>query len=624
MWLRPYKRGPASGIYVCRHFVQLVIRPGRNLHRHVQQRDHWLKAQSPVSQSPVSQYPVSESPVSVSTHSKVWLSQCSSSVGSRIHDAAITDCHGPGARVRGASLSRPSSACTCDRSTFSCWCHPRTCFRPSDRISLLSYSTVKIGIDLANGFFCKKLPTLGSDGGDIVVPFDTHPCHPIGSIKVNKTGVSRCQSWPKSQRNVGADDYSSSRCLSSTGVRRYDTSNVTTEGEPYDLSTMLPTPITHFSDTEQAMAEAVSKFAEEQLRPKVREMDENETMDPEIVEQLFEQGLMGVEIPEKYGGAGMNFTSAIVGIEELAKVDPSVSVLADVHNTLVNTAILKYGTEESRKKWLPKLATSVVGSFCLSEPASGSDAFALKTRAEKTADGYRINGSKMWITNSMEAGFFIVFANLNPEKGYKGITAFLVDKDTKGFSIAKKEKKLGIRASSTCVLNFDDVEIPHENLLGQEGHGYKYAIGILNEGRIGIAAQMTGLALGAFENAAKYVWNDRKQFGQLVGEFQGMQHQLAQAYTEICAARALVYNAARKKEAGEDFVMDAAMAKLYSSQVAGRVSCQAVEWMGGMGFVREGLAEKYYRDSLIGKIYEGSSNIQLSTVAKLLQRQYTV
>ena len=264
-----------------------------------------------------------------------------------------------------------------------------------------------------------------------------------------------------------------------------------------------------------------------------------------------------------------------------------------------------------------------VGSFCLSETASGSDAFALKTRAEKSSNGYRINGSKCWITNSKEAGFFIVFANLDPSKGYRGITAFLVDKETPGLSISKKEKKLGIRASSTCVLNFDDVEIPLGNLLGNEFEGYKYAIGLLNEGRIGIAAQMTGLSLGAFANAATYVWNDRKQFGTLVGEFQGMQHQLAQAWTDICAARALVYNAARKKEAGEDFVMDAAMAKLYASQVAGKVSGQAVEWMGGMGFVREGLAEKYFRDSKIGAIYEGTSNIQLTTIAKHLQKLYT-
>ena len=394
------------------------------------------------------------------------------------------------------------------------------------------------------------------------------------------------------------------------------------------------------SETETMMAESVSKFAQEVILPKVREMDEAEKMDPTLVEQLFEQGLMGIEIPEDYGGAGMSFTAGIVGIEELARVDPSVSVLVDVHNTLVNTAILKYGTAASKRKWLPRLATETVGSFCLSEPASGSDAFALRTKAEKTDHGYRINGSKMWITNAMESNFFIVFANLDPSKGYKGITAFVVEKSAKGFSIAKKEKKLGIRASSTCVINFDDVEIPKDQLLGEEGQGYKYAIGLLNEGRIGIAAQMTGLALGAWENAAacvtpnhvtwnwslkyyRYVWKDRKQFGQLVGEFQGMQHQLAQAYTEISAARALVYNASRKKDAGEDFVRDAAMAKLYASQVAGRVSGQAIEWMGGMGFVREGIAEKMFRDSKIGAIYEGTSNIQLQTIAKLLQKEYT-
>lgn len=251
------------------------------------------------------------------------------------------------------------------------------------------------------------------------------------------------------------------------------------------------------------MSESVSKFAQEQIGPKVREMDEAEAMDPAVVEQLFEQGLMGIEIPEEYGGAGMNFTAAIVAIEELARVDPSVSVMVDVHNTLVNIAITKYGDTNAQRTWLPKLATNTVGAFCLSEPSSGSDAFALQAKAEKTADGYKLNGSKMWISNSMEAGVFIVFANLDPSKGYKGITAFIVEKGTPGFSIAKKEKKLGIRASSTCVINLDDVVIPKGNLLGEEGQGYKYAIGLLNEGRIGIAAQMTGLALGAWENAAK-------------------------------------------------------------------------------------------------------------------------
>lgn len=431
----------------------------------------------------------------------------------------------------------------------------------------------------------------------------------MASIARSLRPLSRAS--PLRQQVAGASR-SGARLLSTTQPRKFA-----------DISEALPTPITHFSETEAMMAESVYKFANTSILPKAREMDEKETMDPEIIEQCFEQGLMGIEIPESYGGAGMNFTSAIVGIEELARVDPSVSVMVDVHNTLVNTAILKYASEEIKKEWLPKLATNTIGSFCLSEPISGSDAFAMATRAEKTADGYRINGSKMWITNSMEAGFFIVFANLDPSKGYKGITAFVMGKDTKGLSIAKKEKKLGIKASSTCVLNFDDVEIPKSALLGKEGDGYKYAIGLLNEGRIGIAAQMTGLALGAFANAANYVWNDRKQFGTLIGEFQGMQHQLAQSWTEICAARALVFNAARKKEAGEDFVKDAAMAKLFASQVAQKVSGSAIEWMGGMGFVREGLAEKYWRDSKIGAIYEGTSNIQLQTIAKLLQKEYT-
>jgi len=282
--------------------------------------------------------------------------------------------------------------------------------------------------------------------------------------------------------------------LSSTPVRR---------NEPIDITDLPPTPITHYSETETMMAESVSKFANDVIGPKVRDMDEAEAMDPTVVEQLFEQGLMGIEIPEEYGGSGMNFTAAIVAIEELAKVDPSVSVLCDVHNTLVNTAFLKWGTEGQKKKYLPRLASDTVASFCLSEPGSGSDAFALTTKAVKTDDGYVINGSKSWITNSAEAGIFIVFATLDPSKGYKGITAFIVDKETPGFSIAKKEKKLGIKASSTCVLNFDDMKIPKENLLGKEGEGYKLAIGLLNEGRIGIAAQMLGLARGSWEYAVK-------------------------------------------------------------------------------------------------------------------------
>ncbi|KAI5282472.1 hypothetical protein KEM54_002734 [Ascosphaera aggregata] len=370
------------------------------------------------------------------------------------------------------------------------------------------------------------------------------------------------------------------------------------------------------------MLETVQKFARDQVLPRVRDMDESETMDPKVISLLFSQGLMGIEIPEHYGGANMNFTTAIIAIEELARVDPSVSVMCDVHNTLVNTLLMAKGSEDLKRRLLPRLATDTVGAFCLSEPVSGSDAFALQTKAVKTQTGFKINGSKMWITNGAEAGIYIVFANLDPSKGHRGITAFIVEKGTPGFTVAKKEKKLGIRASSTCLLNFDDVEIPSENLLGEEGHGYKYAIATLNEGRIGIAAQMTGLALGAWENAASYIWNDRKQFGQYIGHFQGMQHQVAQAYTHISAARALVYNAARKKESGQEFVKDAAMAKLYASQVANQVAGQAVEWMGGMGFVREGIAEKMYRDSKIGAIYEGTSNIQLTTIAKLLEKEY--
>ncbi|KAK8079617.1 hypothetical protein PG997_007435 [Apiospora hydei] len=426
------------------------------------------------------------------------------------------------------------------------------------------------------------------------------------ALRQSRGITTKVSSVPRCSRTIRPFNISQqqTRCLSAT-PRRLN-----------DITDIPPTPIDHLSEVEVAMKETVAKFANDVILPKVRDMDEAEKMDPALVEQLFEQGLMGVEIPEEFGGAGMNFTAAIVGIEELARVDPSVSVMVDVHNTLVNTAIIKWGSTALKKKYLPALATKTVGSFCLSEPVSGSDAFALATKATKTADGYKISGSKMWITNSMEADFFIVFANLDASKGYRGITAFVMDKDTKGFSIAKKEKKLGIKASSTCAINFDDVEIPKENLLGEEGKGYQYAIGLLNEGRIGIAAQMTGLALGAWENAVKYVWNDRKQFGQLVGEFQGMQHQIAQSYTEIAAARS-------RKEAGQNFVQDAAMAKLYASQVAGRVSGLAIEWMGGMGFVREGLAEKFWRDSKIGAIYEGTSNIQLNTIAKLLQKEYT-
>ncbi|KAJ7895654.1 acyl-CoA oxidase [Mycena olivaceomarginata] len=376
-----------------------------------------------------------------------------------------------------------------------------------------------------------------------------------------------------------------------------------------------------YTEDENMLREAVQRFATDIVGPKVREMDENEQMDPSIIKGLFEQGFMGVETSVEHGGAESSFTSALIVIEELAKVDPSVSVLCDVHNTLVNTIFRKYGSKEQQDKWLPQLSESKLGSFCLSEPASGSDAFALQTRAKKDGDSWIINGSKMWITNSYEAEIFLIFANIDPSKGYKGITCFVATKDM-GIQIAKKEQKLGIRASSTCTLNFDDLRIPAENIIGGEGKGYKIAIEILNEGRIGIAAQMLGLAQGAFNKAVPYTYS-RSQFGQPVGTFQGMAFQIAQAAVEIESARLLTYNAARRKEEGKSFTKEAAMAKYWSSVVAQRVSGQAIEWAGGVGFTRETGIEKFWRDSKIGAIYEGTSNIQLQTIAKFIQKEHS-
>lgn len=364
--------------------------------------------------------------------------------------------------------------------------------------------------------------------------------------------------------------------------------------------------------------DSVARFAREVVGPKVREMDENENMDKSIINAMFENGLMGIETPEELGGTGASFTSAIIVVEELAKVDPSVAVMNDVQNTLVNTAIRTWGSESVKHRFLPELATSKIGSFALSESASGSDAFALRMKATRDGDGYRLNGSKMWITNAYEAEIFVVFANVDPAKGYKGITAFIVDKE-QGVKVAKKEKKLGIRASSTCVIDLDDVYVPRENVLGEIGKGYKIAIGTLNEGRIGIAAQMLGLAEGAFERAVSYGTNDRKQFGDFIGNFQGMQFQYGQLATEIEAARLLLYNAARLKEENCLFTKEAAMAKLYCSQIAQKAASAAVDWMGGVGFTREDILEKFYRDSKIGTIYEGTSNIQLQTISKLIQ-----
>ncbi|TFY66880.1 hypothetical protein EVG20_g4218 [Dentipellis fragilis] len=376
-----------------------------------------------------------------------------------------------------------------------------------------------------------------------------------------------------------------------------------------------------FTEEEQMLRESVQRLAQDVVAPRVRDMDENEQMDPVIIKTLFEQGLMGIETSAELGGAESSFTSAIIAIEELAKVDPSVSVMCDVHNTLVNTVLRTYANKEQQDKWLPLLSESKLGCFCLSEPASGSDAFALQTRAKKDGNDWIINGSKMWITNSYEADIFLIFANIDPSKGYKGITCFIATKDM-GIQIAKKEQKLGIRASSTCSLNFDDLKIPAENVIGGEGKGYKIAIEILNEGRIGIAAQMLGLAQGAFDKAVPYTY-ERKQFGQAIGTFQGMQFQIAQAAIELESARLMTYNAARLKEEGKTFTKEAAMAKYWASQVAQSVSGKAIEWAGGVGFTRETGIEKYWRDSKIGAIYEGTSNIQLQTIAKFIQKQYS-
>lgn len=367
--------------------------------------------------------------------------------------------------------------------------------------------------------------------------------------------------------------------------------------------------------------DSAAKFAQDVLVPRVQAMDQRGALDPEIVPALFEQGLMGIEAPEELGGLGLNFTASCLAIEQLAKVDPAVAAMVDIHNTLLITCLKQYGTKAQQEDYMRRMATDTVGSFCLSEPESGSDAFALKTRAVKDGDEWVINGSKCWISNSMEAGLFLVFANAAPEKGYRGITAFMVEKQNPGLKVGKKEDKLGIRASSTCELILEDCRVPSSALIGDLGQGYKMAISLLNEGRIGIGAQMVGLASGAFDYALAYMCT-RKQFGTCIADFQGMQFQYARARMEIEAARCLVYNAARLKEAGLPFVTEAAMAKLKASEVAQDVSSQCIDWLGGVGFTKEFLAEKYYRDAKIGTIYEGTSNIQLATIAKHVRQQY--
>ncbi len=376
-------------------------------------------------------------------------------------------------------------------------------------------------------------------------------------------------------------------------------------------------PLTQLTEEESLFYSTVQQFAQDAIAPLVRQMDDEQQLAPALVRQLFELGLMGIEIPEELGGAGGTFFDAVLAIQAVSTVDPAVAVLVDVHNTLTINALRRWGTGEQQRRWLPRLAADTAGAYALSEAGSGSDAFALQARAEATAEGYRLNGRKLWISNAREAGLFLVFATLDPAAGYRGITAFLVEKGTAGFSVGRKEDKLGIRASSTCELILEDCLVPQENLLGEPGKGYKIAIETLNEGRIGIGAQMLGLAEGVWGHAARYA-RERRQFGKAIAEFQAVQFTLAEMATEIEATKLMVYNAARLKDAGQPFVREAAMAKLFASQVAERVASQCVEIFGGNGFVRDYPAEKYYRDAKVGKIYEGTSNMQLATIGKLV------
>jgi alkylation response protein AidB-like acyl-CoA dehydrogenase len=381
------------------------------------------------------------------------------------------------------------------------------------------------------------------------------------------------------------------------------------------LTQATAAPLTQLSEEENLFYTTVRQFADEAIAPAVRSMDDEQKFAPGLLEKLFELGLMGIEVPEALGGSGGSFFDAVLAIEAISTVDPGVAVLVDVHNTLVVNAIRRWGTDAQKKSWLSRLATNTAGAYALSESGSGSDAFALQTRAQTVPGGYRLTGRKLWISNAKEAGLFIVFATLDPAAGYRGITAFVIEKDTPGFAVGRKEDKMGIRASSTCELILDNCEVPQENVLGEPGKGYKIAIETLNEGRIGIGAQMLGLAEGAWGHAARYA-KERRQFGKPIAEFQAVQFTLANLATDIEAARLMVYNAARLKDAGQPYVREAAMTKLFASQVAERVASQCVEIFGGNGFVRDYPAEKYFRDSKVGKIYEGTSNMQLATIAK--------
>jgi alkylation response protein AidB-like acyl-CoA dehydrogenase len=375
--------------------------------------------------------------------------------------------------------------------------------------------------------------------------------------------------------------------------------------------------LTTLSEDERMFRASVREFAEGELRPRVAEMDAHGKLDPALIKQCFDLGLMGIETPEEFGGAGSSFFTAIIAVEELSRIDASVGVFVDVQNTLVNNALIHWGTQAQKEKYLTALASEKVGAYALSEAGSGSDAFAMQTRAVDKGDHYLLNGQKLWITNGNEAEIFVLFANANPEAGYRGITAFVIEKDFDGFTVGKKEDKLGIRASSTTELILEDCKVPKENVLGEVGKGYKTSIETLNEGRIGIGAQMIGIARGALEAAVAYT-SERQQFGKSINQFQGVQFQLAEMATDLEAARLMVYNAARMKDAGMNFVKEAAMAKLYSSRAAERISSKAIELYGGYGYVKDYPVEKYWRDSKIGAIYEGTSNMQLQTIAKLL------
>jgi len=386
---------------------------------------------------------------------------------------------------------------------------------------------------------------------------------------------------------------------------------------PHAVESPAIAPLTVLHEEERLFQSSVRQFAKERLAPHVRAMDEEGRFRKELLQEMFELGLMGIDIKEEYGGQGGSFFQSILAIEELAKVDPAASVIVDVQNTLVSNAIEAWGTGDQKKTYLSRLATKSLGAYALSEPASGSDAFALTTRAKATPGGYLLSGRKLWITNAAEAEIFLLFATIDPAAGYKGITCFIVERDMQGFSVGKKEDKLGIRASSTCELILDDVAVPQSHVMGEIGKGYKIAIETLNEGRIGIAAQMLGLAQGAFDHALKYA-RERKQFGKRIGDFQGVQFELAEMATQIEAGRLMVYNVARLRDAGQPFVTQAAMAKYFCSTIAEDAASKAIEVLGGVGFTKDYPVEKLYRDAKIGRIYEGTSNMQRVTIAKAL------